>query len=133
MALQLEVVTPDGAVVSTQADYLGIPGSNGNFGILPGHVSMLTSLDIGVLFYDSEGVRHNVFVAGGFVEVNDNKVIVLAEIAEKAENINTSRAEHARQRAKERLDQLRNDSSIDAARAQQALTRAIKRLNIARL
>ena len=88
--LQLEVVTPDKTVVSAQVDMAVCPGVMGEFGVLPHHVSLLSALKIGNLRYTEGGKQHNVFISGGFADVNNKVLTVLAESAELAEDIDTA-------------------------------------------
>ena len=129
-SLQLQVVTPEKLVVDTQVDYVGVPGSEGEFGIMAGHIPLLSALATGKLHYKLNGKTENVFLSGGFAEVSDNKVTILAKVAELAENIDFARAEKARQRAEERLAS--KQENIDQHRAALALQRAIMRLNLRR-
>jgi F-type H+-transporting ATPase subunit epsilon len=128
MPLQLDIVTPDQLVLSREVDYVGAPGLEGEFGVLPGHIPFISALVIGGLYYKADGKTRYVFISGGFAEVSDNKVTVLAESAEEAENIDFARAEHARKRAEERLAKHADD--INAVRAMSALTRANIRLSL---
>lgn len=127
-SLQLDIVTPDQLVLSREVDYVGAPGLEGEFGVLPGHVPFISALTIGGLYYKTDGKTRFVFVAGGFAEVSDNKVTVLAESAEEAENIDFARAEHARKRAEERLAGRNED--LNAGRALASLSRANIRLSL---
>lgn len=127
--LRLEVVTPDKTVVSTDAEMVICPGVEGEFGILPHHVSLLSALKIGDLRYRANGKDEDVFISGGFVDVNNNRCSVLAESAEHARDIDTRRAQAARERAEQRLAQ--RDDDLDEVRAQVALQRALMRLQIA--
>ena len=129
--LQLEVVTPDRTVVSVEAEMVVCPGVEGEFGVLPQHVSLLSALKIGPLRYRVSGKDEYLFISGGFADVNDNVMTVLAESAERAADIDTARAQDARDRAEKRL--AARDGSVDAARAEAALTRAVNRLHIAGL
>lgn len=132
--LQLDIVTPDKTVVSRTVHYVGIPGIEGEFGVLQDHVPLLSALSIGDLYFRCEEKHDDpwhVFVSGGFVEVSGNKVTVLAEAAELAENIDVNRANKAKERAEARL--AKEDSSTDVARAHLALHRAMSRLSIAKL
>ncbi|MFN7974074.1 MAG: F0F1 ATP synthase subunit epsilon [Acidobacteriota bacterium] len=90
--LQLEVVTPERLLLSEPVDEVSYRAREGYVGILPGHVPMLTSLEIGELTYRASGKTHHVAVSGGFVEVTEGKVIVLADTAEKASEIDKDRA-----------------------------------------
>ncbi len=128
MALHLEIVTPDQVVLKTEADYVGAPGVDGQFGVLSGHIPLLTALDVGNLYYRLDGKEHNIFVAGGFLEVLDDKVTVLAQSSELACNIDENRADLAKKRAEERLSAKKE--GVDLDRAEFALKKAITRLNI---
>ncbi len=129
-AFALEIVTPERVVYSGQVTSLQAPGTEGSFGVMAGHMPLLASLDIGVLrFADEDGGGVQMAVSGGFAEVGRERVTVLAETAESAEEIDVQRAESSRQRAEERLAN-REDGEVDAVRARTALTRAINRLKI---
>lgn len=131
-SLQLEVVTPDGAVLNTGADYVGVPGVAGQFGVMPGHVPLLSALAIGELYYRLEGTQTELFISGGFAEVSDNKVSILAESAERKQDIDIERARKALMRAEKRLEASRQgDANIDVSRAHAALSRALGRLRVA--
>lgn len=127
-SLQLDIVTPDQLVLSKAVDYVGAPGMEGEFGILSGHIPFISALAIGGLYYKLEGKTHYVFLSGGFAEVSDNKVTILAESAEEATCIDYARAESARKRAEERLSGRADD--VNLIRAQAALHRAIIRLSL---
>jgi len=127
-SLQLDIVTPDQLVMSKLVDYVGAPGLEGEFGVLPGHIPFISALAIGTLHYKADGRAHYVFVSGGFAEVSDNKVTILAESAEEAETIDFVRAEKARKRAEQRLTQKTDDVSVTRATA--ALHRAVIRLSL---
>jgi F-type H+-transporting ATPase subunit epsilon len=129
--LKLEVVTPDSTVVSAEAEMVVCPGVEGEFGVLPQHVSLLSALKIGLLRYRASGKDEHLFISGGFADVNNNVMTVLAESAELAADIDASRAQAARDRAEKRLAS--RDDSVDAVRAEAALTRAVSRLRIAGL
>ncbi len=129
-AFALEIVTPERVVYSGQVTSLQAPGTEGSFGVMAGHMPLLASLDIGVLrFADEGGEGVQMAVSGGFAEVGRERVTVLAETAESAEEIDVQRAESSRQRAEERLAN-RDDGEVDAARARAALMRALNRLKI---
>jgi F-type H+-transporting ATPase subunit epsilon len=127
--LTLEIVTPDRALVSEQVDEIVLPGSEGYFGVLPGHSPLLASLQVGELWYRIGQEKHYLAVAFGFAEVLPDHVTVLARIAEKAEDINVSRAEAARTRAQERVAHPRPD--MDFERARVALMKALIRIQVA--
>ncbi|MDR2076063.1 MAG: F0F1 ATP synthase subunit epsilon [Desulfovibrio sp.] len=126
MGLRLEIVTPEGTALSCEADYVSVPGTEGVFGVLPGHIPFLSALAADALHYDSGDTTRYVFLSGGFAEVLDDTVTILAESAEEAENIDFARAEAARKRAEERL--ARKSDDLNETRAQAALTRAVRRL-----
>lgn len=128
--LQLEIVTPDKTVVSTETEMVVCPGVLGEFGVLPHHVSLLSALKIGSLRYSDNGRDQYVFISGGFADVNNNVLTVLAESAERAEDIDVARAEAAKKRAEERLQ--RHDDNLDVKRAEAALQRAMERLRLAK-
>ncbi|BAV91684.1 F0F1 ATP synthase subunit epsilon [Candidatus Desulfovibrio trichonymphae] len=129
--LQLEVVTPDKIVVSAEAEMVVCPGVAGEFGVLPQHVSLLSALKIGGMRYRVNGKDATIFISGGFADVNNNVMTVLAESAEQASDIDAVRAQAARERAEKRL--AARDEVVEAPRAEAALQRAIMRLNIAGL
>lgn len=126
--LHLEVVTPDQAVLSVDVDYVGVPGVEGQFGVLPGHVPLLSALAVGCLYYRVNNVDDYVFVAGGFADVSNDKVSILAESAELGCDIDAQRAALAKERAEKRL--IKPEQHMDEARAQAALLRAVTRLQI---
>lgn len=129
--IQLEIVTPDRQVVHEAVSAVTIPGKNGYLGILPGHAPLLSELKAGELVYTCEAVKHHLAVSWGFAEVLPGRVIILAQTAERAEEIDCTRAEHALERAQERLKQV-SDPTIDAERAREAYERARARLQAAR-
>jgi F-type H+-transporting ATPase subunit epsilon len=127
--LLLEVVTPDRSLVREEVDELQLPGGEGYFGVLPGHAPLLATLKVGELWYRVGQERHYLAVAGGFVEVLPAGVTVLAQIAERAPEIDVARAEAARTRAEERL--ARPSPDLDLERARVALMKALIRLQVA--
>jgi F-type H+-transporting ATPase subunit epsilon len=127
-SLQLDIVTPDQLVLSRDVEYVGAPGLEGEFGVLPGHVPFISALSIGGLHYNADGKTRWVFVSGGFAEVSDNKVTILAESAEESGSIDFARAEHARKRAEERL--AKRGPDINVIRAEASLRRATVRLSL---
>jgi len=128
--LTLEVATPTRLVVAETVDEIVVPGSQGYFGVLPGHAAFLTTLGTGELMYRLGRDEHYLAVACGFAEVRNDKVIVLADAAERPEEIDRARAESARERAERRLAG-RSESDVDYTRAMAALARALTRLQIA--
>ena len=127
--LSLEIVTPDRALVREEVDEIQLPGAEGYLGILPGHAPLLATLKVGELWYRVGQERHYLAIAAGFVEVLPDRVTVLAQIAERAEDIDIARAAAARTRAEERLGRLLAD--LDVERARVALMKALIRLQVA--
>jgi F-type H+-transporting ATPase subunit epsilon len=127
--LTLELATPTRQVVSAEVDEVVVPGSQGYFGVLPGHAPLLATLGIGELTYRIGRDEYHVAVVGGFAEVRNDKVIVLADSAETPADIDRARAERARERAEARLSG-RSQEEIDYARATAALARALTRLQV---
>lgn len=129
-AFALEVVTPERVAYAGQVASLQAPGSEGSFGVLAGHLPLLTALQIGRLrFVEEGGHAVQMAISGGFVEVGREQVAVLAEAAERLEEIDVERAEAARQRAEERLARVQEEQ-VDVARAQAAVARAVNRIRI---
>ena len=127
--LTLELVTPDRAVVRQAVDEVQIPGSEGYLGVLPGHTPLLTTLKVGELWFRQGGETYYVSVAFGFSEVLPDRVTILAQIAERAEDVDVSRAEEAQRRAQERLS--KSTADIDFERARISLMKALIRLQVA--
>lgn len=127
--LRLDIVTPDKVVLQAEVDYVGACGVDGQFGLMPSHAAMLSALKIGDLYYRQGNTTSWVFVSGGFAQISENKVTVLAESAELASDIDLERAEQAKARAEQRLAEPKPDT--DVHRAELALTRAIARIRIA--
>src|SRR5262249_8551168 len=113
---------------SGEANAVQVPGTLGDLGILPHHAALLTTLKPGTLELRLNGAEETFFVSGGFLEVSNNQVTVLADTAEHAENIDEARAQEARRRAEERLKDVR--SNTERVEAQAALQRAINRLRV---
>ena len=99
----LEVVTPEKLLLSQEVDEVIAPGSEGEFGVLPGHCHLLSSLRIGELRYKTHDAWHYMSILWGYAEVTPSKVTVMAEIAEKAEDIDVGRAQQAVEKAEQRL------------------------------
>ena len=130
--IRLEVVTPEKEVVNDIAQIVMAPGSLGEFGVLSGHTPFMTSLKTGTIHYrDENGKDQYVFVSGGFAEALPDQVTVLAESAERMEDIDMERAKAALERAENRLAQDKTKEDIDFARARAALERALVRLKLA--
>ena len=128
----LQVITPDRTVLSAPAYAVVLPGTVGELGVLPGHAPFFSTLKIGAMRVSSEsgGETELLAISGGFVDVRGNEVVVLTPSAERAEEIDVSRAEAAARRAEERL--AARSADLDFARAHAALTRALNRLVIAK-
>ena len=127
---QLEIVTPSRLLVKDAAEEAQIPGVTGYLGILPGHAPLITELAVGVITYKASGATHTLSVAWGFMEVLPDKVTILAEAAERPQEIDVERAQKAKDRAEQRLKS--NDVEVDYTRAEDALQRAETRLNVAK-
>jgi F-type H+-transporting ATPase subunit epsilon len=126
--LNLEIVTPYGSVFSEEVDEVIAAGSEGEFGVLPNHIPFLTTLKIGMLIYKKGSETGYFFVNWGYAEVGPDKVLILADSAERAEDIDVQRAMEAKKRAEDRLKQV---EKYDHARATAALDRAITRIQVA--
>jgi len=126
---QLEIVTPEKQEVSDTAEEIQIPGKNGYLGILPGHAPLITELSVGAITYRKGMHTNYLSVAWGFAEVLPDKVTILAEAAERPEEIDVNRAREAKRRAEERLKS--QDPDVDFERALYALKRADVRLDVA--
>ena len=126
---QLEIVTPEKMVVRDVAEEMQIPGRNGYLGVLPGHAPLITELAVGEISYRKVNETHYLAVAWGFAEVLPERVVILAETAERPEEIDVKRAQESKQRAEERLKS--GSTEIDFTRAEDALQRAESRLQVA--
>ena len=103
MALQLDVITPERRLLSEQVDAVTVPGAGGELGILPGHTPLISELRTGVLSYTQGADTRRLLVSGGFVEVNDDRVSVLADLAEFPAEVDAARARTEREEAERRL------------------------------
>jgi len=129
--LYLEVVTPEKVLVSQEVDMVVAPGTEGEFGILPEHISFLSGIIPGELRYSYKEKYEYMAVTTGFAEVSNNKVSILVDSAEKAHDIDIERARKAMERAKKRLSEDKYSSDIDFDRAEIALKKAITRIRVA--
>ena len=127
--IQLLIVSADRALVNETVDEVEIPGYDGYFGVLPGHTPLLAVLQVGELWYRQGSEKHYLAVAFGFAEVQPDRVTILAQIAEKADEIDLARAEAAKKRAQERVAGLAVE--MDAERARVALMKSLVRLQVA--
>lgn len=130
--IQLEVVTPKGAIISEKVDIVTAPGFAGEFGVLANHAPFLSTIKIGSLHYKKDGSDEELMISGGFCEVSNNKITFLVESAERGHDIDVDRALKAKERAEKRLLQAREQQAkIDRVRAEAALQRALARLKVA--
>jgi len=127
--IELQIVTPDKLLVHEQVDEVEVPGSEGYFGVLPGHTPMLASLAVGEMWYRKGQEKTYLAIAFGFCEVLPDRVTILAQLAERAEEIDVSRAEESKKRAESRLTAPRAD--VDYERAHAALVKSLARLQVA--
>ena len=131
MPIHLEIVTAERVVLSDDVDQINAPTKDGRVGILPRHEPLLTILDVGELDIIKDGVSTPFAVTGGFMEVLPNRVTILADSAERADEIDEARAEEARRRAEEQISQRQGDRDLALAEAE--LRRALIRLKVAQL
>ena len=129
-SLKVDIVTAERVVYSSDVDMVIAPGVEGQLGILPHHAPLMTILKAGELVVRKGGQDDSLAISGGFLEVRPDRVIILADAAERAEEIDIARAEAARKRAEERLHGVKAEG-FDETRAQAALQRAVARLNVA--
>ena len=127
--IQLQIVSADRSLVNETVDEVEIPGADGYFGVLPGHTPLLAVLGAGELWYRKGQEKQYLAIAFGFAEVQPERVTILAQIAEKAEEIDLARAEAAKKRAEERLSRVAVE--MDAERARIALLKSLIRLQVA--
>lgn len=127
--LKLEIVTAERVVYSEEVDVVVPPGVEGQLGILPQHAPLMTMLQPGELLVRRDGEEESIFVSGGFLEVRGDKVVVLADTAERADEIDLDRVEDAKRRADERMKSPSTDA--DLAGAQAAMMRSLMRLKVA--
>ena len=127
--IQLQIVSADRSLVNESVDEVEIPGSEGYFGVLPGHTPLLALLGAGELWYRQGTEKHYFSMAFGFAEVQPDQVTILAQIAEHADEIDIARAEAAKKRAEERLSKTTVD--MDAERARIALLKSLIRIQVA--
>jgi len=128
--LLLEIVTPYGLIASEEVDEVTAIGSEGEFGVLPGHVPFVTTLKIGMLITKADKEAKYFFVNWGYAEIGAEKILVLADSAERSEEIDLERAKSAMKRAEERL---KKAEDIDFHRAEAAVERATTRIQIAQI
>ncbi|EZP75302.1 F0F1 ATP synthase subunit epsilon [Parageobacillus genomosp. 1] len=129
--IKVSVVTPDGPVYEADVEMVSTKAKSGELGILPGHIPLVAPLEISAVRLKKEGKTEYIAVSGGFLEVRPDKVTILAQAAERAEDIDVARAKAAKERAERRLQSKQDD--IDFKRAELALKRAMNRLNVAQM
>jgi F-type H+-transporting ATPase subunit epsilon len=129
MPIKLDIVTAEKVVFTDDVDIIIAPGKDGELGILPHHAPLMTSLVPGELVARKSGEEYCMAISGGFLEVRPDRVIVLADSAERAEEIDVARAEAAKKRAQDQL--ARHAAGADSAVAEAALRRALARLDVA--
>ncbi|MDQ3917314.1 MAG: F0F1 ATP synthase subunit epsilon [Acidobacteriota bacterium] len=130
MALQLDVITPERRLLSEQVDSVTLPGAGGELGILPGHTPLISELQTGVLSFARGAETRRLLVSGGFVEVNEDRVSVLADFAEFPEEVDAARARQERDEAERRLGSF-TGSPEELADVRAQLERAATRLQLA--
>ena len=128
-SIRLDIVTAERAVYAEDVDMVIAPGVEGQLGILPHHAPLMTTLQAGELRVKKGGEEVSLVISGGFLEVRPDKVVVLADAAERVEEIDVARAEEAKHRAQERLVEKRAPG-IDEAQAEAALLRSLARLRV---
>src|SRR5262245_12060916 len=128
--IRLEFVTPDRMIVHDDVDEVVLPGEEGDFGVLPGHAPLLALLRIGTMWYRKGADKSFAFIAGGFAEVTGDRVSALAQIAERAEDIDLARAEAAKHRAEQTMTKPATEPDFEKARI--ALLRAVTRLEVSK-
>jgi F-type H+-transporting ATPase subunit epsilon len=126
-SIDLQIVTPERMLVHEQVDEVEVPGVDGYFGVLPGHTPLLAALAVGELWYRRGQEKTYLSIVHGFAEVLPDRVTILAQLAERAEEIDVERAEAARKRAVERLE---GRTDVDFERARIALTKSMTRLQV---
>lgn len=127
-SIQLNIVSAERSLVDERVDEVEIPGADGYFGVLPGHTPLLALLGLGELWYRQGSEKHFLLIAFGFAEVQPDRVTILAQVAEKPDEIDVARAEAAKKRAEERLAQPVSD--MDFERARIAMLRSLIRLQV---
>ena len=130
MPLQLEIVTPERQVYSDTVDSVQLPGSEGELGVLPHHAPLVSTLGVGELRFRKDGVEESFAIVGGFLQVRPDKVVVLAETADMASEIDLEKAQEARREAERALETGYHEGA-DLAAARAALQQALLRIRVA--
>lgn len=124
--ITVEIVTPERIVFSELVDFVVVPGIQGYLGVLPMHAPIVSGLNVGVLKVITSGRETKLAISGGFMEVNQDNVVILADTAERGEEVDILRAKAARERAEQKLSN--RSADVDSARAEMALRRAVARI-----
>ncbi len=127
--IKIDIVTAERVVYSEEVDIVIAPGTEGELGILPNHAPLMTTLQPGELVMRKAGEEYSLAISGGFMEVRPDRIIVLADAAERADEIDLARAEAAKQRAQERIT--KHEMGVDTAQAEASLRRALTRIRVA--
>ncbi|MGA8754424.1 F0F1 ATP synthase subunit epsilon [Candidatus Deferrimicrobium sp.] len=125
--IRLELVTPERLLLSEEVDEVVLPGYEGEFGVLPGHTQLLAILNVGILWYRKGSAINKIALGGGFAEVTHDRIVVMADTGERADEIDLERAQRARDRAEARLKELSLDDET-YAKAYAQLQRALVRM-----
>jgi F-type H+-transporting ATPase subunit epsilon len=131
MTIRLEIVTPERLAYADDVDAVTVPGIEGELGVLPHHAPLLTTLGLGELRIRKGGAEEAFAIAGGFLQVRPDKVVVMAETADMASEIDLERAQEARREAERTLDSTALDQGADLAAARAALQTALLRIRVA--
>ncbi|GGE81826.1 F0F1 ATP synthase subunit epsilon [Priestia taiwanensis] len=126
--VEVSIVTPNGPVYTSEAEMVSVKAKSGELGILPGHIAMVAPLAVGAVRIKKGSYTEYVAISGGFLEVRPDKVTILAQAAEVSANIDVPRAEEAKKRAEQRLQQ--RQDHVDFKRAELALKRAVNRIDV---
>lgn len=129
--MQLDIVTPQRIVFSEQVEMVALPGTEGELGVLPGHATLFSTLEIGEVLVRAENQEYSFAISGGVVQVNSEKIVVLADAAELAIDIEIERAESAKAKAEQQIQGLSKDDP-QYAEAEAVLKRATNRVNVAK-
>jgi len=127
--MTLEVITPERVLLTEKTNFVVAPGTEGPLGILYNHAPLITGLLPGVLKYESQGRMFFIAVSSGFMEIHDNRIVILADTAERPDEIDLNRALAAKERAEKRL--IEQYPGLDVQRAELALNRALARIKVA--
>ncbi|QMU07945.1 F0F1 ATP synthase subunit epsilon [Levilactobacillus suantsaii] len=131
--LSVSIVTPDGRVYDNDGTFLAVTTKLGQLGIMPNHVPVISSLEVDVVRVKHDDTEDKIAVNGGFLEFSNNTATIVADSAERQDDIDVARAENARQRAEKSIKQAQSAHDADnLARAQVALRRAVNRINVAK-